>query len=163
PAGAVRFARLVQVAENIKCELTTSDRAERYVPRLLAEDGRALELEVSVERAALNRLIKDKGDRTIDCCHEALARARERCGLRLWKAGRWACVRWSAGWSRKRFSTHMRPSFRRWSWPPRQTTPSSGPCAMVPVRSWPAWSRRCATRAPAGRSGRRCCRRSSSP
>jgi molecular chaperone DnaK len=82
-AGAVRFARLVQVAESIKCELTAKERVERYVPELFNEDGRPLALEALIERADLNRLIKDKVDRTIDCCHEALARARERCGLRL--------------------------------------------------------------------------------
>src|SRR5439155_14196813 len=83
PDGALRFARLVQVAESIKCELTDAERVERYVPELVLEDGRALALEARVERGDLNRLIKDKVDRTIDCCHEALARARERCGLRL--------------------------------------------------------------------------------
>jgi molecular chaperone DnaK len=31
----------------------------------------------------LNRLIKDKIDRTIECCHEALAQARQRASLRL--------------------------------------------------------------------------------
>src|SRR5262249_58454790 len=46
-------------------------------------DGRALSLEATVERAAFNRLIKDKVDRTIDCCHEAQARAKDKCGLRL--------------------------------------------------------------------------------
>jgi molecular chaperone DnaK len=84
PPGAVNFARLVQVAESIKCELTAADRAERYVPHLLlAEDGRALSVEVTVERATFQRLIQDKVDRTIDCCGEALARARERAGVRL--------------------------------------------------------------------------------
>jgi molecular chaperone DnaK len=84
PAGAGHFARLVQLAEGIKCELTGAAHAERYVPQVLrGEDGRALALEARVERATFDRLIKDKVDRTIDCCHEALARARERAGLRL--------------------------------------------------------------------------------
>jgi molecular chaperone DnaK len=84
PAGAVRFARLVQAAESLKTALTDQDRVERYVPGLARDDrGRPLALEAAVERALFQRLIKDKVDRTIDCCHEALARARERAGLHL--------------------------------------------------------------------------------
>ncbi len=83
PAGSAHFARLVQVAESIKCELTAGEVVERYVPQVLTVEGKAIALEVRVERAAFHRLIKDKVDRTIDCCHEALARARERCELRL--------------------------------------------------------------------------------
>jgi molecular chaperone DnaK len=84
PDGAVHFARLVQVAERIKCELTDSERVTRYVPQLLTDPGgRALSLEASVTRGEFEALIKDKVDRTIECCHEALGRARERVGLRL--------------------------------------------------------------------------------
>ncbi len=84
PAGAVRFALLVQAAEGIKTALTDHDRVERYIPGLArGDDGRPLALEAAVERALFQRLIKDKVDRTIDCCHEALARARERAGLCL--------------------------------------------------------------------------------
>jgi molecular chaperone DnaK len=84
PEGAANFTRLVHVAEGIKIELTDAERVERYVPDFLPDaSGRGLGLEASVDRAAFNRLIKDKVDRTIDCCHEALARARDRAGLRL--------------------------------------------------------------------------------
>ncbi len=84
PMGAVHFARLVQAAESIKIELTDSERVERYLPDLIRdEDGRAITLEASVERGAFHRLIRDKVDRTIDCCRDALARARERAGLSL--------------------------------------------------------------------------------
>jgi molecular chaperone DnaK len=83
-AGARRFARLVGIAEGIKIELTDADRAERYVPDLVTdEQGRGLTLEATVDRSLFNQLIRDKVDRTIDACHEALARARERAGLRL--------------------------------------------------------------------------------
>jgi hypothetical protein len=82
--GAVNFARLVQVAEGIKRELTTAEHVERYVPDLVyEEEGRGVALEAVVDRAAFNRLIKDKVDRTVECCHEALGRARDRAGLRL--------------------------------------------------------------------------------
>jgi molecular chaperone DnaK len=84
PAGAINFARLVQVAEGIKIELTDAERVERYLPDLIRDkDGRPLTLEVSVERGQFHRLIRDKVDRTIDCCRDALARARERAGLTL--------------------------------------------------------------------------------
>jgi molecular chaperone DnaK len=84
PAGAANFARLVHVAEGIKIELTASERVERYLPDFVTTaDGVALSLETGVEKAQFEHLIKDKVDRTIDCCHEALARARDRAGLRL--------------------------------------------------------------------------------
>jgi molecular chaperone DnaK len=84
PAGVVNFARLVHVAEGIKIDLTDQDAVERYVPGIVRdEQGTEISLETRVERAAFDRLIKDKVDRTIDCCREALARARERTGLRL--------------------------------------------------------------------------------
>jgi molecular chaperone DnaK len=83
--GAINFARLVHIAEGIKIELTGSERAERNVPGLIYPAGSRvpLTLEAAVERALFDRLIKDKVDRTIDCCHEALTRARERAGIRL--------------------------------------------------------------------------------
>ncbi len=77
PAGALHFARLVQVAEGIKIELSDAERVERYLPELIHNaDGRAITLEASIERGVFHRLIRDKVDRTIDCCREALARAR---------------------------------------------------------------------------------------
>ncbi len=84
PQGAINFARLVHIAEGIKIELTERDRVERFVPELVKDaEGNTLSLEACVERGRLERLIRDKVDRTIDCCHEALARARERAGIRL--------------------------------------------------------------------------------
>jgi molecular chaperone DnaK len=79
PDGAVNFARLVHVAEGIKTALTDAEQVTRSVPAFLP----GLDLEATIDRATFNRLIKDKVDRTIDCCHEALARARERAGVRL--------------------------------------------------------------------------------
>jgi molecular chaperone DnaK len=87
PHGAINFARLVHIAEGVKIELSApvrTDRVERYIPGLVKSfAGEPLTLEVAVERARFERLIKDKVDRTIDCCHEALARAREKAGIRL--------------------------------------------------------------------------------
>ncbi|HVS38981.1 MAG TPA: Hsp70 family protein [Gemmataceae bacterium] len=84
PAGAVHFGRLVHVAEGIKIALTDSERVKRYVPSLtFTQDGKALALETTVERAAFNGIIRQKVDRTIDCCRDALARARARAGIRL--------------------------------------------------------------------------------
>jgi molecular chaperone DnaK len=84
PTGAVHFGRLVHVAEGIKIALTDAERVERYVPGLTyTDDGKALALEATVERADFHRLIKEKVDRTIDCCRDALARARDRAGVGL--------------------------------------------------------------------------------
>ncbi len=76
PAGAINFARLIQVAENIKIELTDAERVERFLPDLLCDaDGRGITLEASVAREQFHRLILDKVERTIDCCNEALAQS----------------------------------------------------------------------------------------
>jgi molecular chaperone DnaK len=84
PAGAVNFARLVHAAEGMKAALTDAERVERYVPGLATDPaGDLLSVEAAVGRAEFNRLIKEKVDRTIDCCREALARARERAGVTL--------------------------------------------------------------------------------
>jgi molecular chaperone DnaK len=84
PAGTRRFAQLVRAAERIKIELTDADHVEGHLPEwILDEQGHALSLETTVERSVFHRLIRDKVDRTIDCCREALARARERRGLTL--------------------------------------------------------------------------------
>src|SRR5262249_28071367 len=81
PEGAVPFARLVRIAEQIKIELTAREGLEHYVPGvLIGRDGRDLSLEVSINRSTFQRLIRDKVSRTIDCCHEALGRARLRPG-----------------------------------------------------------------------------------
>jgi molecular chaperone DnaK len=78
------FAKLVAVAEGVKIDLTTHERVERFIPDVLTgPDGRSLSLAVDVDRATFQRLIKDKVSRTIDCCHEALARARDKVGIRL--------------------------------------------------------------------------------
>ncbi len=78
------FARLVAVAEGVKIDLTEHERVERFIPDVLTgADGRPVSLAVDVDRATFQRLIKDKVARTIDCCHEALARARDKAGVRL--------------------------------------------------------------------------------
>ena len=81
--GAANFARLVHIAEAIKIELTNAPRVERYVPALVALGDKEYALEAVVEREMFNRLIRSKVDRTIDCCREALGRARDKAGLRL--------------------------------------------------------------------------------
>ncbi len=78
------FAQLVHIAEGIKIDLSTKERVERFIPDALnGPDGHTLSLAVDVDRATFHRLIKDKVARTIDCCHEALARARDKAGIRL--------------------------------------------------------------------------------
>jgi molecular chaperone DnaK len=84
PSGSVNFARLARIAAGIKIQLSDADRVDRFIPNLLRDrTGRDVSLETSVDRSTFERLIKDSVDRTIDCCHEALARARERAGIGL--------------------------------------------------------------------------------
>ncbi len=84
PGGAVNFTRLVHVAEGLKVRLSDAEHAVHYVPSLVRDpDGTAVSLDGAVDRATFEGLIRDKVDRTVDCCHEALARARHRAGLRL--------------------------------------------------------------------------------
>jgi molecular chaperone DnaK len=84
PAGAVNFARLVHAAEGVKVALTDAERVERFLPEIAAtESGKLLSAEFAVGRDDFNRLIKEKVDRTIDCCREALARAKERADVTL--------------------------------------------------------------------------------
>lgn len=78
------FGRLVKCAEQIKRELSARERVEHYVPTIRElPDGRKLSLEASITRERLEKLIHAKIQRTIDCCQEALAKARERAGLSL--------------------------------------------------------------------------------
>ena len=76
PDGALNFARLVHIAEGIKIELTDANRIERFVPDIVP----GFSLEATIERSTFNRIIRDKVDRTIDCCHEALGRSGVRLG-----------------------------------------------------------------------------------
>ncbi len=81
--GNANFARLVHIAEAIKIELTDAPCVERYVPALVRLDDKEYALEAVIEREMFNRLIRTKVDRTIDCCREALGRAKDKAGLRL--------------------------------------------------------------------------------
>jgi molecular chaperone DnaK len=88
-----QVAALVPLAEQIKIQLSENELVESG---LTEQDGhwRILGTQYSVrstqysvplaiDRATFQRLIKDKIDHTIDCCQEALSRARERAGIRL--------------------------------------------------------------------------------
>jgi molecular chaperone DnaK len=82
--GTLNFTRLVHVAEGIKVELSERERVSRYIPGLFQDgQGAAADLDAEVDRAAFQRLIKAQVDRTIECCHEALRRARDKTGLCL--------------------------------------------------------------------------------
>jgi molecular chaperone DnaK len=84
PEGAANFARLVHVAEGMKIELSEREAVSRFVPELFrTAGGEAVALDAAADRALFNRLIKEKVDRTIECCHEALRRARDKAGVRL--------------------------------------------------------------------------------
>ena len=77
------FDRLIQVAEGIKTALSDRECVTDVTQRLVAAGLQPADSPATVTRDTFQALIKDKVHRTIDCCHEALARARDRCGLRL--------------------------------------------------------------------------------
>jgi molecular chaperone DnaK len=82
--GSEEFARLVVVAERLKIDLSTHSWINNVGHRIQAAGlPAACCLLPAISRDDFHRLIKDKIDRTIDCCQEALARARERAGIRL--------------------------------------------------------------------------------
>jgi molecular chaperone DnaK len=98
PAGAGNLARLTHVAEQIKIDLSerkvvvwSGDQSGTGMGRGTGTGLLPVPVPVpdflrgpfTVERAVFNRLIRDKVDRTIHCCHEALARARDKAGIRL--------------------------------------------------------------------------------
>jgi molecular chaperone DnaK len=84
PLGSANFQRLVRAAENIKKELSDQERVARTLPDVLEDEtGRMQSLDVDIDRATFHQLIKDKMDRTVECCHEALGRAKEKIGLTL--------------------------------------------------------------------------------
>jgi molecular chaperone DnaK len=83
PDGAVRFARLVPVSEQLKMELSAAETVSRWFPEIVHVEDRPLTLEASLDRATFQALIRDKVRRTVDCCHEALGRAKDRAGTRL--------------------------------------------------------------------------------
>jgi molecular chaperone DnaK len=86
-------AALVHIAEEIKIRLSQNESVEC---RLVEQDGHCAapstqysvlstqhSVPLAISRITFQQLIKDKIDHTIDCCQEALARARERAGIRL--------------------------------------------------------------------------------
>jgi molecular chaperone DnaK len=84
--GSDEFGLLVHVAERIKIHLSSQERIDDVQKRLSAAGFHLASGHwpvTTISRADFNRLIRDKVDRTIDCCQEALRRARERAGIRL--------------------------------------------------------------------------------
>ena len=79
--GAANFASLVRVAEGIKCELTDSDRVERYVPprkgtrhvlRLIRDRKYAIRCYLEYEYGSFASSA-DEVKRCFDYCKEVLA------------------------------------------------------------------------------------------
>lgn len=84
PPGRANFAALVAAAEKLKIGLSDSRSATITDEPVGVDDaGQTLRVTATVSRDMFQGLIKDKVHRTIDCCHEALARAREKWGMRL--------------------------------------------------------------------------------
>src|SRR5205823_8756109 len=79
PPNPNAFPHLVRVAESVKIDLSERDCVSDVAERLrVAGVGGSLRDPLTVTRDAFQSLIKDKVHRTIDCCHEALARAQEK-------------------------------------------------------------------------------------
>ena len=93
--GGDDFDRLLatHLQEFVAAELTTLLPAAEQIKMALSRQPSVLSTQYSVlstssrpfaiERTSFERLIKDKIDRTIECCQEALARAKERAGIHL--------------------------------------------------------------------------------
>ena len=81
--GRVNFAALIDVAERLKVELSEKPGAECDENVAIDETGEQARLHAIVERSTFEALIRDKVHRTIETCHDALTRAREKCGLNL--------------------------------------------------------------------------------
>jgi molecular chaperone DnaK len=81
--GAVRFARLVPICEQLKMELSAADSITRWLPDVVTVDDRGLTLEATLDRATFQALVREKIVRTVDCCREALGRAKDKAGTRL--------------------------------------------------------------------------------
>ncbi len=84
PDGLARFLRLQYLAEQIKIELSSQERVERHLDEVVRDEhGQPVSLHAAIDRETFHALIKDKIHRTIECCHQALALARQKCGLKL--------------------------------------------------------------------------------
>jgi molecular chaperone DnaK len=84
PDGRANFASLVDVAERLKVALADQPSAEVHNEAVASdEDGGPVRLDATVERSTFHTMIREKINRTVDCCREALARAKEKCGLTL--------------------------------------------------------------------------------
>ncbi len=81
--GRLNFAHLVDAAEQLKVDLSANETASRPEAVVVDVAGEPVVNRVVVERSVFQSLIRDKVHRTVECCHEALARAKEKCGLAL--------------------------------------------------------------------------------
>lgn len=89
PKGQAHFTTLTRLAELGKMALSQEVEARLVLPNgnvpgeIRNEQGGKVSLDVTVSRSTFHDLIRDKISRTIDCCHEALARAKEKAGIKL--------------------------------------------------------------------------------
>ncbi len=64
--------------------MSYEEAIERHVPALVRDRrGQGITLNATVARSLFQRLIKSKVERTIECCHEALARAKDKADVQL--------------------------------------------------------------------------------
>ncbi|HZS41249.1 MAG TPA: molecular chaperone DnaK [Polyangia bacterium] len=67
--------RLKDVAEKVKCELSTAREAEINLPFIISKDGEALHLQRTLTRDKLEELTEDLIERTIQICRKTLTEA----------------------------------------------------------------------------------------
>ena len=85
PEDRGRRARMLQIAENVKMQLSEQKNDRTFVPfraqnLLVDEEGRNVQLLERINREQYMALIKDYLDQTIDCCRRALAKAEMSAG-----------------------------------------------------------------------------------
>jgi molecular chaperone DnaK len=80
------FGQHVSAAERMKIDLSTQEFISDVADRVKSagfSPATNHQPPTTFSRSDFNHLIKDKIDRTIECCQEALARAKERAGIHL--------------------------------------------------------------------------------
>lgn len=89
PEGLANFTALTRLAEFTKMELTDSESTTCQYPHrrpsaaIVDAVGQVVEFSIEVNRQTFHRLIKEKIDRSIESCQEALSRAKDKAGLEL--------------------------------------------------------------------------------
>lgn len=84
PEDQLRFSQLTALAEQIKINLTgQTEYLLRSQGVLRDKEGTSVVIETTVTRPTFEGLIGDLLDRTIECCHTAISKAKDKGGVTL--------------------------------------------------------------------------------